>query len=145
MTSPVEEHFQARIAGPQISPLRCAPVEMTKGRAALPLSVVAEQKVFLITLGGPKAHDFSGRDGKRLLFSHLFLEEPLSPLSSRPELRRSVVERSAVSAVLGSVFRYAGALFPVASTVWKKGASVSLWTTAVCTFSNLDLLSNNSN
>src|ERR1700727_1810086 len=101
---------------PQISPLRCAPVEMTKGRAALPLSVVAEQKVFLITLGGPKAHDFSGRDGKRLLFSHLFLEEPLSPLSSRPELRRSVVERSAVSAVLGSVFRYAGALFPVAST-----------------------------
>src|SRR5580658_3436326 len=61
MTSPVEEHFQARIAGPQISPLRCAPVEMTKGRAALPLSVVAEQKLFFITLGDPKAHDFSGR------------------------------------------------------------------------------------
>jgi hypothetical protein len=35
---------------------------MTKGRAALPLSVVAEQKLFFITLGGPKAHDFSGRD-----------------------------------------------------------------------------------
>ena len=34
---------------------------MTKGRAALPLSVVAEQKLFFITLGGPKAHDFSGR------------------------------------------------------------------------------------
>ena len=48
---------------PQISPLRSfgAPVEMTKGRAALPLSVVAEQKLFFITLGGPKAHDFSGR------------------------------------------------------------------------------------
>src|ERR1700733_12668068 len=46
---------------PQISPLRCAPVEMTKGRAALPASVVAEQKVFFITLGGPKAHDSSGR------------------------------------------------------------------------------------
>ena len=45
---------------PQISPLRCAPVEMTKGRAALPLSVVAEQDPF-ITLGGPLAHDFSGR------------------------------------------------------------------------------------
>jgi hypothetical protein len=38
-----------------------SPVEMTKGRAALPLSVVAEQKLFFITLGGPKAHDFSGR------------------------------------------------------------------------------------
>jgi hypothetical protein len=34
---------------------------MTKGRAALPLSVVAEQKLFFITLGDPKAHDFSGR------------------------------------------------------------------------------------
>jgi hypothetical protein len=57
-----EKHSQERDAGPQISPLRCAPVEMTKGRAALPLSVVAEQKLFFITLGGPKAHDFSGRD-----------------------------------------------------------------------------------
>jgi hypothetical protein len=28
---------------------------MTKGRAALPLSVVAEQNPFFITLGGPKA------------------------------------------------------------------------------------------
>jgi hypothetical protein len=38
---------------PQISPLRSfgAPVEMTKGRAALPLSVVAEQKPLFITLG----------------------------------------------------------------------------------------------
>jgi hypothetical protein len=32
---------------------------MTKGRAALPLSVVAEQTVFFITWGGPKAHNFS--------------------------------------------------------------------------------------
>ena len=30
------------------------PVEMTKGRAALPLSVVAEQKLFFITLVGRK-------------------------------------------------------------------------------------------
>src|ERR1700721_835866 len=29
---------------PQISPLRCAPVEMTKGRAALPATVVAEKR-----------------------------------------------------------------------------------------------------
>ena len=42
---------------PQISPLRCAPVEMTKGRAALPATVVAEQDPFFIALGGPKAHD----------------------------------------------------------------------------------------
>ena len=48
---------------PQISPLRSfgAPVEMTKGRAALPATVVAEQDPFFITLGGPSAHDFSGR------------------------------------------------------------------------------------
>jgi hypothetical protein len=38
------------------------PVEMTKGRAALPATVVAEQDPFFITLGGPTAHDFSGRD-----------------------------------------------------------------------------------
>src|ERR1700679_3702084 len=38
---------------PQISPLRCAPVEMTKGRAALPLSVVAEQDPFFIALTSP--------------------------------------------------------------------------------------------
>ena len=37
---------------------------MTKGRAALPATVVAG-KAFFITLGGPKAHDFSGRDDKR--------------------------------------------------------------------------------
>ena len=48
---------------PQISPLRSfgAPVEMTKGRAALPLSVVTEQDPFFSALGGPKAHDSSGR------------------------------------------------------------------------------------
>ena len=49
---------------PQISPLRCAPVEMTKGRAALLTTVVAEQDPFFIALGGPLAHDFSGRDDK---------------------------------------------------------------------------------
>ena len=35
---------------------------MTKGRAALPGTVVAEQEPLFITLGGPTAHDFSGRD-----------------------------------------------------------------------------------
>jgi hypothetical protein len=38
------------------------PVEMTKGRAALPATVVAEQDPFFLTLGGATAHDFSGRD-----------------------------------------------------------------------------------
>jgi hypothetical protein len=43
----VEKHFQERTAEPQISPLRCAPVEMTKGRAVLPGRAVAEiAKVF---------------------------------------------------------------------------------------------------
>jgi hypothetical protein len=37
---------------------------MTKRGAALPLSVVAEQNPFFITLGGPKVRNFSGRDDK---------------------------------------------------------------------------------
>jgi hypothetical protein len=37
------EVSKKRSLTPQISPLRCAPVEMTKGRAALPATVVAEQ------------------------------------------------------------------------------------------------------
>ena len=51
----------ARCGKPQISPLRFAPVEMTK------LGVVADQ-IFLnpifIALGGPQAHEHSGRDDK---------------------------------------------------------------------------------
>ena len=42
----VEKHFQEGTAEPQVSPLRCAPVEMTKGRAVLPGTVVAEQEPF---------------------------------------------------------------------------------------------------
>jgi hypothetical protein len=38
------------------------PVEMTKGRPELPATVVAEQDPLFIALGGPKAHDSSGRD-----------------------------------------------------------------------------------
>jgi hypothetical protein len=34
---------------------------MTKGRAALPTTVVAEKDPFFIALGGTKAHDSSGR------------------------------------------------------------------------------------
>jgi hypothetical protein len=50
----VEKHSQEGTAEPQISPLRCASVEMTKKRPVLPGRVVAERKPFFITLGGPK-------------------------------------------------------------------------------------------
>ena len=49
----VEKHFQERAAEPQISPLRYASVEMTKGRGAHRGRVVAEQEPFFMTLGGP--------------------------------------------------------------------------------------------
>jgi len=49
---------------PQIPPLRCAPVGMTRGRAVLLRRVVAERELVFISLGGPKAHDSSGRDDK---------------------------------------------------------------------------------
>jgi iron complex transport system substrate-binding protein len=61
---------------------------MTKGRAALPWSVVAEQKLFFITLGGPTAHDFFGRDDNFICARKVFNEEFLPPtieLSSRPK------------------------------------------------------------
>src|ERR1700683_1923985 len=52
----VERHFQERTAGPQISPLRSfgAPVEMTKGRVALPGRAVAELKHFQERTAGPQ-------------------------------------------------------------------------------------------
>jgi hypothetical protein len=43
----------------EISPLRFASVEMTKGRGALPEREVAGQKAFFITLGGPQGHEYS--------------------------------------------------------------------------------------
>src|ERR1700679_2992289 len=72
----------------QISPLRCAPVEMTKGRGALPGIVVAEQNPLLV----PKAMTVPAADLAALIQQLLSPEATLSPLSSRPE--RSVVERS---------------------------------------------------
>jgi hypothetical protein len=47
---------------------------MTKGRSAFPLSVVAEQNPFFITLGRPKAHNFSGRDDNPIA-GQVFLAE----------------------------------------------------------------------
>jgi hypothetical protein len=37
-----------------------------KGRVALPRRVMAGRKAIFITLGGPQAHDLSGRDDKFL-------------------------------------------------------------------------------
>jgi hypothetical protein len=74
----VEKHFQGGAAEPQISPLRCASVEMTKGRAVPPSTVVAEQEPFFITLGGPKAHDSSVEKH----FQERTAEPQISPLGS---------------------------------------------------------------
>jgi hypothetical protein len=92
---------EERTAEPQIFPLRCAPVEMTKGRAVLPGTIVAEQDFSTEgswTCGPPKV--MKSAPVQRLLS----LEAPPSPLSSRP--KRSEVERSAVQrSLLGNVFR----------------------------------------
>jgi hypothetical protein len=44
-----QKAFPRKSIHTEISPLRCAPVEMTKGRTALPGRVVAEQRPFFIT------------------------------------------------------------------------------------------------
>jgi hypothetical protein len=53
-----------------------AALGMTKERATLPWKVVAGQKEFFITFGGPQAHDHSGRDDKLVAFSILGLGSP---------------------------------------------------------------------
>jgi hypothetical protein len=57
----VEKHFQGRAAEPQVPPLRCASVGMTRGSEG----AARERRwpePFFITMGGPQAHDSSGRD-----------------------------------------------------------------------------------
>src|ERR1700679_3636047 len=74
---------------------------MTKGRAAAVLRVVAEQKLVLISPVRPVSIETRPRGWKAALIQRLLSPEARPfPLSSRSELRRSVVERSAVSAVL---------------------------------------------
>jgi hypothetical protein len=71
---------------------------MTERSVTLPCRVVVGRKAIFIPLGGPQAHDLSGRDDKfvKQLNASLGENEPdfTTDLSSRPE--RSVVERSAV-------------------------------------------------
>ena len=47
------------------------PVKMTKGRAAHPATVVAEQEPVFIAFGGSKAHDFSDRDDNSEIVARL--------------------------------------------------------------------------
>jgi hypothetical protein len=49
---------------PQVPPLRCASVGMTRGRAVFPGRVVANRQLVFISLDVPTAHDCSGRDDK---------------------------------------------------------------------------------
>jgi hypothetical protein len=81
-----------------------ASVEMTKVRAALPRESRLGQKTFFITLGGPQAHDSSGRDDKvvaqfRASVGRKASKFPATTLSSRPE--RSEVEICGFLSFLG--------------------------------------------
>jgi hypothetical protein len=49
--------FPGRGVNTEISPLRCASVEMTKGRGALPWESGRGQREFFLPLGGPQAHE----------------------------------------------------------------------------------------
>jgi hypothetical protein len=88
------KHFQEWTAEPQISPLRCAPVEMTKGRAVMARSGRSREGKQPICPGPPCFA--RGNKGQQRAFVQqlLSLEAWPFPLSSRPE--RSAVERSAV-------------------------------------------------
>jgi hypothetical protein len=75
-----QETFPRQSIHTEISPLRCAPVEMTKGRGAFPGRVFAEQKLLFITLGKPQP-----MISPVSILQLLSLEAPLSLLSSRPQ------------------------------------------------------------
>src|ERR1700728_822781 len=61
----VAKTFPGKSIHTEISPLRCAPVEMTKGRAVLPGTVVAEQEPLFITLGGTAGPSTALRSGRK--------------------------------------------------------------------------------
>jgi hypothetical protein len=65
---------------------------MTKGRVALPRRVVAGQRAFFITLGGPQAHNHSGRDDTFFLGKNA---------QKRPEDALTAVRRAFIAKPLG--------------------------------------------
>jgi hypothetical protein len=72
------------------------------GSAVLPfvISTGAQRSGEICGVSGPSLGGRSQGDETGPVQQRLLLEAPPSPLSSRPELRRSAVERSAVSAAL---------------------------------------------
>jgi hypothetical protein len=108
---------------PQISPLRCASIEMTKERAALPgRDVVGENlpvaELSSRTLVGPAAEQMKTVSVQQLLS----LEAPPSPLSSRP--KRSEVERSLCGcSFLGMFFDVAALILQLGITRYQAGLS----------------------
>jgi hypothetical protein len=58
------ESPKRRPLNPQVSPLRCAPVEMTRGRVVPPWTVAAEHKSFSPAWVGRRPMTSSGRDDK---------------------------------------------------------------------------------
>jgi hypothetical protein len=71
---------------------------MTKGRAVLPGTVVAEQEPFFITLGAPEAHDFSGRDDKGKVGAPMESSYQMeAPLKGRRAKRRATTGASGLS------------------------------------------------
>ncbi len=74
-----------RMGRPQISPLRCAPVEMTKGRAVLPARVVAEQDSFLF----PPDRSSPRRQTAKFVQQLLFLEASPLPFVISTGAKRS--------------------------------------------------------
>jgi hypothetical protein len=90
--APVEKTFPRRSINTEISPLRCASVEMTRGRAALPERVVAGPALF-ITLVGPQGHHFSGREICGFLFVS-FLRDLFNPYLVLTMFRGCPISRS---------------------------------------------------
>ena len=64
----------------EISPLRFASVEMTKGKGNGSIESSCWTEAFFITLGGPETHDSSGRDDKFVCETNSFLRADWSQL-----------------------------------------------------------------
>jgi hypothetical protein len=86
--------FEVDTKKPQNSPLRCAPVEMTKGRAALPEREVAEREPLFITFG-QICEARSRIEGESCGIPHLAKNEP--DVGSETERRGRKIERKSAT------------------------------------------------